>query len=166
MEWPGRTRLGWRLLGPLAAWALLSTPNIALSLTDYERRVPGWYPAYSRSGWLPHGDIDGDVGYPLNIEGPRGICLPDSNWQFHYSVVSGTLPPGLRWNNPRYGDISGIPRERGHWVVHAKVDSIICNGKEMLRPPDTIWQYRVVPPGSHEEWQLRFHVRGGGKVIE
>lgn len=124
--------------------------------TAYDRREPGWYPGMSEMYWHPEGDINGEVGHPLFIDSPKGTCLPNNNWDYNFRIVSGTLPPGLSMDDI-HGKISGIPSERGHWIVRLKIDSVTCNGEAETafgRP------YEATP---HE---LRFHISGTGKVIQ
>ncbi|MBK9570316.1 MAG: hypothetical protein IPO53_10680 [Chitinophagaceae bacterium] len=41
-------------------------------------------------------DIDGKVGYRLEVSGPRANCVSPSNkWTGNIKIVSGQLPPGM-----------------------------------------------------------------------
>ena len=94
-------------------------------------------------------DINGEVGHSLWVKGPTAVCEPDNNWGGQFSIVSGTLPPGVEMDNA--GNISGIPTERGHWIVVVTVSNIQCNG---------------IPNNMDFTAQLCFHITGTGKVIE
>src|SRR6185437_13159859 len=61
--------------------------------------------------WSPSGDVNGEVGHPLTIDGPTGGAACNGGWHGAMSIASGQLPPGLSEDNN--GDISGIPTERG-----------------------------------------------------
>ncbi|HXZ67609.1 MAG TPA: hypothetical protein VEH07_03380, partial [Alphaproteobacteria bacterium] len=66
------------------------------------------------------GDINGEVGHRLYVEGPRATCV-NQNGEFlssdaHRGIVSGILPPGLSFE-PNDNAIAGIPTDRGHWIV-------------------------------------------------
>ena len=95
-------------------------------------------------------DIDGEVGHPLTVEGlqhnSRACSTP---WTADFEVAEGTLPPGLKLNTD--SSISGIPTERGHWIVTMKAFNI----ENACGRPST--------PGFTQ--QLRFHITGTGKVI-
>ena len=119
-------------------------------------------------------DINGEVGYPINpngdVSGPcatshggNSPCYVGSplsaedpairdQWLYDFEVVSGKLPPGVSILTDRnqYGRISGVPTERGHWIVTMKVKNIKFEGKYY--------------DGFTQE--LRFHITGTGKVIE
>jgi hypothetical protein len=114
--------------------------------------IGGWGPGYqSKNAAI---DIDGEVGRELKVDGLHAICKTDAEfkvpWTASFDIVSGTLPPGLTLNND--STISGIPRERGHWVVIMKVSNIhnVCGHADT--------------PGFTQE--LRFHITGSGKVIK
>ena len=100
-------------------------------------------------GWYAAGtDIDGEVGHRLSVSGPTLHCPPSGDWAAHNEVISGSLPSGLKLNDD--WTISGIPTERGHWVVTMKVSNIMCSGQ----------------PYSGYTQELRFHISGTGKVIQ
>jgi hypothetical protein len=94
------------------------------------------------------GDINGEIGHPLGVSQPRARCEPDHNWTADDRIISGTLPPGLTVQSN--GSISGIPTERGHWIVKQEIYNIRCAGES--------WQ------GSVRE--IRFHITGSGKVVQ
>ncbi len=105
---------------------------------------PGWYGISSGwNNWVS--DIDGQVGYKMYVSSPRGRCAPSGSWSGATSIVSGTLPPGLYFESH---NITGIPTERGHWIVKLKLSSIQCNGS----------YYKDF------EQEIRFHITGSGKV--
>jgi hypothetical protein len=93
------------------------------------------------------GDIDGKVGYPLEVSRPLASC-PNDNWTSNSRIVSGDLPPGIEMKED--GRILGIPTERGHWIVQMEKYNLYCNGQSY--PLMTFRQ------------QLRFHVSGTGEV--
>ena len=119
-------------------------------------------------------DMDGEVGHPMDPYGemtapcasshgedvpscyvgrPLSDYDPSSDqWAYDVEIASGSLPPGLSIVKDRdaYGDISGIPTERGHWIVILKVKNIQWKGKYY----------------ADFSQQLRFHISGTGKVIE
>ncbi len=92
-------------------------------------------------------DIEGQVGYPLKVIGPNDYC-PSLTGSLQAEIISGTLPPGLSFDDN--WNITGVPTERGHWIVKIKVTQMKCDNK-----------YYV---GYTQE--LRFHITGTGKVIE
>ena len=116
--------------------------------------VTGWegktvfYIGDGSEGTVEGIDINGEVGYPLSVFQPQAHC-ESGGWNAQMEIVSGTLPPGLSFDNNNWR-ISGIPTERGHWIMRIKVKDIECNG--------------VYCMGYTQE--LRFHITGTGKVIE
>ena len=135
-------------LGTLV-WCLMVTPAYALLTDRYgwagkrvmdfsDRPVP----------WALDADIDGQVGYPLVVDGPRANCS-DGSWTVQFSDTSLNMPPGLEMNMAT-GAITGIPRERGHWIVTLRASLIQCGGQDY---------------GEFTQ-ELRFHIAGTGKVIE
>lgn len=115
--------------------------------------IDGWdyKPVYfpeGQLGYAPNATINGEVGHELWISGPRANCS-GGNWQGSYSIVSGELPPGLTMN-PRTLEISGVPTERGHWIVTLKDDPLYCGGSRY-------WGFTQ---------KLFFHIGGSGKVIQ
>lgn len=104
---------------------------------------------YNLTGWNQWtADINGEVGYPLNIGAPTANCRPSRNWTLRAEIVSGQLPPGIEM---RYSDyqISGIPTDRGHYIVMMRVYDVQCEGKYY--------------EGFTQE--LRFHITGSGRVV-
>jgi|GEM_PF-2268753 len=95
------------------------------------------------------GDINGEVGHSLFVSSPRARCLP-GQWTANRYIVSGTLPPGLTLNSGP-STITGIPTERGHWIVKIKMYDISCNDKNF----DGCCSFTQ---------ELRFHISGSGKV--
>ncbi len=96
-------------------------------------------------GWEPSGDVSGEVGHPLRIEGPRGGagCLP---WSVGYiGIETGQLPPGLtiKTNDNDLGDVSGIPTQHGDWVVTLKLKDLKCGGHRYTKQgaPDELLNY-------------------------
>lgn len=100
-------------------------------------------------------DINGEVGHPLSVSGPDYRCsgYPVSRSVFATGsgeVISGELPPGLALNANGDHKITGIPTQRGHWIVTMRASGIECDGQSYA--------------GFTQ--QLRFHITGTGKVIE
>ena len=91
-------------------------------------------------------DINGEVGHSLFVSSPTARCAPTGSW---YSegvyFISGTLPPGMAFGSGN--SITGIPLDRGHWIVKLHLKNITCEGK----------YYNL-------EQELRFHITGTGKV--
>jgi hypothetical protein len=126
--------------------------------------------------WTPSGDVDGKVGYPLSIKGPRTSSSGDWSADF-VGIDSGQLPPGLSVSEigGRRGDISGIPTERGHWVVTMKISNLRLNGHlyTVEGAPDVLvenqgWKnYDDCVEGGRGYCRLttiRFHITGSGEV--
>jgi hypothetical protein len=106
---------------------------------------------YSLNGWYgtrADVDINGEVGHPLDIGYPRANCVPSGNWSGGNRVDSGTLPPGMSMGE--HGGISGLPSERGHWIVKMEMYNVQCGGSSYEGFTQT----------------LRFHITGSGKVVE
>jgi hypothetical protein len=96
------------------------------------------------------GDINGEIGHPLSVSSARGRCVPDQkSWTASSHIISGSLPPGLNINDHNSG-ISGIPTERGHWIVKQELYNSECSGMSM---------------NDHVR-DLRFHITGSGKVVQ
>ena len=101
------------------------------------------------------GDINGEVGQRLYVNGPTARCVNCKNcqtgtWTANHMVVSGTLPPGLSFESTS-ANIVGIPRERGHWIVQVKLYNITCNSLNY-------------DGSSGFTQELRFHITGTGRV--
>lgn len=114
---------------------------------------PGFYGVTT---WWNNGsnDVNGEVGHRLYVDGPRAKCIECKNcsagsWTSNWMIVSGSFPPGLSWGDA--ASISGIPTERGHWIVKVKLYNIKCNGGD----------YDACCSFSQE---LRFHITGTGRV--
>jgi hypothetical protein len=126
------------------------------STSDTEKpglyNLHGWAnkPYHAYNNQADDADIDGKVGYPLTVSYPTARAVPGGNWTSNVQTVSGTLPPGLSIDNSSYHQITGIPTERGHWIVNMKVYN--------LKVGDT----------SYGDFQqtLRFHITGSGQVNE
>ena len=98
-------------------------------------------------------DISGEVGYRLKVSGPRGDCRPaPGQWSANYEIVSGTLPPGLSVDDSDLS-ITGIPTERGNWIVTIRITNIVCDGQPVNDVP-------------YDTEEIRFHIAGTGKVIQ
>ena len=95
-------------------------------------------------------DINGQVGYRLVVPAPTSGCA-GSDFGYGGPVRGGaTLPPGLGWDALGNDTISGIPTERGHWIVQIERLEIVCNG--------------ITYNGFRQE--LRFHITGSGRVVQ
>lgn len=108
---------------------------------------PGWYGI--TTGWNNWSDVNGEVGHRLYVSNPRGRCEPGGGWTASASIVSGVLPPGLSLNDAPWA-ITGIPLERGHWIVRMKLYNISCNNQYF----------------NDFEQELSFHITGSGKVVQ
>jgi hypothetical protein len=126
----------------IAAYFLMFLASTPQKKAPVEK--PGWYGI--TEGWNNwNSDIDGQVGYKMYITGPRGRCLPSRSWSANTSIISGKIPPGLYFEND---NITGIPTERGHWIVRLRLSNIQCGGN----------YYKDF------EQELRFHITGSGRV--
>lgn len=131
----------------------------------------------SRSNvWHPRDDVSGQVGYPLEINGPTFDCPP--GWTADMTLDSGTLPPGMTLDD--HGNITGTPTERGHWAMVMKLDNIMCDGHhfQLSGAPDVFVNFGVQKgfltsdgttcvEGSFGYCNLttiRFHITGTGEV--
>lgn len=115
---------------------------------------------YSSRGWNGAGtanqsytqwtdiDVNGEVGHPLDVYGPYGECGNGSPFTYSAYVSSGSLPPGLTMSSN--GRISGIPQERGHWIVTLTQSGQYCGGVTF----------------NDSSQQVRFHITGSGQVIQ
>ncbi len=91
-------------------------------------------------------DIEGKVGYRLEVSGPRAKCVSPSNqWTGNIRIVSGQLPPGMGFEG---FDIKGIPTKRGNYIVVLELYNVKCN--------DNYY-------GAKKQ-ELRFHIGGVGIV--
>ncbi len=115
------------------------------------KNLHGWNdtPIYGNSSTAEGVDIDGEVGHPLSVSGPTANCNDGGRWTSNTDIISGELPPGLS-KDGRNGKISGIPTERGHWIVEMENSNIVCDGQG----------YKGYTQ------QLRFHIQGSGRVIQ
>jgi hypothetical protein len=93
-------------------------------------------------------DLYGDVGHPMGVSGPTARCVPSQQWSGNASIDSGALPPGLSFDNS--DNVTGIPTSGGHWIVEMTMGAMSCGGTSYI--------------GFKQE--LRFHIGGGGKVVE
>jgi hypothetical protein len=153
-------------LSPALAWSRgQSLGDIARSYGLSFLNVSFW----NRDGAGLDADIDGKVGYPLSVVGPKiGGC--PLGWNADISLANGALPPGVSMSSA--GDISGVPTERGHWLVTAKIANITCAGHRYTREgaPDLVAQHEGWDTSGCGAWkycwtqQLRFHVTGTGEV--
>jgi hypothetical protein len=125
-------------------------PSVFNGFKDKPRPAPepGFY-GFSTQWNYGRDDISGEMGHPVDVDGPRARCVP-GDWRGRTTIVSGKLPDGLALEA---GDnIKGIPTKRGHWIVTLRLDDITCNGVRYER--------------SSFEQQLRFHITGTGEVIK
>lgn len=134
-------------------FALLFIGSTAPKSSYRSKLDPGFYGVTT---WWNNGasDIDGEVGHRLYVGGPRAKCIEckgcdAGSWTSSWTVVSGSFPPGLSWGDA--ASISGIPSERGHWIVKVKLYNIRCNGGDY----DGCCSFTQ---------ELRFHIKGTGKV--
>ena|SRR5215469_13638837 len=143
-----------------ALWNCFSALTVAASIlivggcvpANYSRNVnrgptrPG---LYGLEGWQwGRSDIDGEVGHPLSTASPHANCVPGGNWSANVRIVSGQLPPGMTLN-PAPWTITGLPTERGHWIVRIELYDVKCGAQ----------YYQGITQ------ELRFHITGSGKVV-
>jgi hypothetical protein len=97
---------------------------------------------------LPSGDINAEVGHPfaVYVSGACESATAQERWSYNLTY-SGSLPPGVTLGDDR---LSGIPSQRGHYIVHLKLSNSVCLGESKQ---------------NHEE-ELRIHVTGSGKVLD
>jgi len=123
----------------------------------YFNNVKGWNdssPTTMTDASVSSIDVDGEVGHLFSIQGMTAACMPSHNWWWSsMNITSGTLPPGMKMDDK--GVISGIPTERGHWIVDIGVSGIACAD---AGPLPGYWQ--------NFRQEIRFHIKGTGKVIE
>lgn len=92
-------------------------------------------------------DIEGKVGYRLEVSAPTANCVsPSKKWTGYHKIVSGQLPPGLDFNETSW--IKGIPTKRGNYIVVLELYDIKCND---------------INYGAYKQ-ELRFHITGVGIV--
>jgi hypothetical protein len=125
---------------------------------------------YNMTGWngayivYPNGvdygtasgiDIECKKGYPVNVSAPSARAVGGSNkWNSTNNIVNNKLPPGLSFTAT--GGITGIPTERGHFIVTVEMTNIYVDG--------------YPPGGTGKKYyksfrqELRFHVSGSGNV--
>lgn len=130
---------------------LASTSGYASSFTN----IKGWNYAEvffdgisGHEGIVSGVDIDGEVGHPLYVNGPTAVCEPSGHWTLNVKIEKGELPPGMEFDE-HFG-ITGIPTQRGHWIVTIRADDFTCEGQTYM--------------GFTQ--QVRFHITGSGQVIE
>jgi hypothetical protein len=160
---------------PLQAiiWYFILTVSLATILSlvacipgpgsSYHQENPGMYGLtgwFGQDAWYNRDrqiniaggvDINGEVGHPLYVGGPRARCTgpggSNPGWSASHRVTSGELPPGIDFESNSSG-LQGIPTERGHWIVQLELDNVTCNGTTYA--------------GVTQE--LRFHISGTGRV--
>lgn len=137
-------------------WAATGQPSVFNGYKQkpyVETRPPGLYNLKGWNGGLVSNgkgqdvDIDGTVGHPITVGGPTASTVPSgTGWSLSNRIISGSLPPGL--NIQDNDTITGIPTERGHWIVSIEIFNVKFNGS------------------SYQGYtqQLRFHITGSGKV--
>lgn len=123
------------------------------------------------------GDVNGQVGYILNLIGPRFNC---SGWSLKVEKISGQLPTGVTLQNN--GTISGVPTQSGNWIATIRISNIMCGGFHYTLNGMTNAVARRVgfhdldlcysnlsPPqpwtgGNCREATIAFHITGSGTV--
>lgn len=95
-------------------------------------------------------EVDGQDGHLISVYGPSGKCLPSRSWTGRTRHISGSFPPGVHFGGDKSWDITGIPTERGHWVVKLELYNVECGALHY--------------DGFQQE--LRFHITGSGKVVQ
>lgn len=171
------------LVRPYASFAIMlcllgaASPAAGQTWNEISARVGVPMRDSSRSHlWNPRGDVNGQVGYPLEINGPSFDC--PSGWTADMGVDSGTLPPGMTLDG--HGNITGTPTERGHWAVVMKLANITCQGHHFARngTPEESINYAIQQGLQPGDWAtcaegsdrfcglttIRFHITGTGEV--
>ena len=92
-------------------------------------------------------EIDGKVGYKLELAGPTANCVsPSKKWTSYIRIISGEFPPGIYIEEGT--SIRGTPEKRGHYIAVVEMYGIKCNDMDY---------------GSMKQ-ELRFHITGSGIV--
>jgi hypothetical protein len=157
----------WRNLSRVLLLLSAVVSAVALNgcLPTYSAPPPPQAPGlYSVTGWggancwgmstgNDHGtcngiDLYGRVGHPFYGNGPTANCVPSRQWSNTMTVSSGSLPPGLNWDNQ--DNITGIPTEPGHWILEINDNPLTCGGTTYI--------------GFVQE--VRIHINGGGPVVQ
>lgn len=111
-------------------------------------------------------NIDGLVGYHLFVQAPNMRCEPGPGDLYAGTPIQSghslslSLPPGLQLDNG--GNIVGIPLSRGHWIVKAAIQRVVCDGKYYGGHISAI-------PKDEDNLcveELDFHITGTGRVVE
>lgn len=140
------------LLLPLFSSMGCSTPQQAKG-----SKKPGLYGLTGWNGaWMdPSTDvanpieIEGKVGYRLELAGPTANCIsPSRKWTSYTRIISGEFPPGIYIEEGTA--IRGTPEKRGHFIAVVEKYGIRCNEADY---------------GSVRQ-ELRFHITGSGIVNE
>ena len=134
--------------------ALLGCPPPGKIQTQTKQK-PGLYGLTGWNGaWMnPSTDvanpieIDGKVGYKLELAGPTANCVsPSKKWTSYTRIISGEFPPGIYIEEGT--SIRGTPEKRGHYIAVVEKYGIRCNDLDY---------------GSMKQ-ELRFHITGSGIV--
>lgn len=106
----------------------------------------GWNGSTSRS----EVDVEGKVGYGLNVLGPALKCGNGLGYHTETEILTGSLPPGMikYFGSNSLGRVGGTPTERGHYITTLQI-KIYCGSN--------ISYYTQV---------VRFHITGSGQVIQ
>ena len=92
-------------------------------------------------------DVNGELGHPLYVSAPTGHCTA-TDFTATKGIRSGRFPGGVSMDSN--GAITGIPTERGHFIVTLALSELTCNGSTYT--------------GFRQE--LRFHITGSGQVVQ
>lgn len=114
--------------------------------------ITGWnnagvyWPTPGQLGTAPDVDVDGTIGHPFTLWSPSALAIPTHNWNGQAYVTKGTLPPGLSLGSDL--KVTGIPTERGHWIVTLELETLYTNGQSYAGFTQVV----------------RFHITGSGDV--
>lgn len=143
-------------IGPIILLVFIITIiGSASTKTTTTKQKPGLYGLTGWNGaWLnPSTDvanaieIDGNVGYKLELAGPTANCVsPSKKWVAYTRIISGEFPPGIYIEEGT--SIRGTPEKRGHYIAVVEKYGIKCNDMDY---------------GSIKQ-ELRFHIIGSGIV--
>ena len=140
-----------RFLKLISATVMIILFTASMAYAVKFNNLKGWnYTAiYGQSTTASGIDINGEVGHPVTVNGLTANCEPGGSWSANTEIISGEFPPGISKGSGG-SKISGIPTQRGHWIVEMRASDLECNGEYFK--------------GFTQ--QLRFHISGSGRVIQ
>lgn len=94
-------------------------------------------------------NTSGKVGHHMVASAVSTWTCTGSWWGENWSVVSGTLPPGLAFRSSGTSSIAGTPQAPGKWPVRIRVSGFGCTSKS--------GQKRTYPG---RDLSVTFHIKG------